>query len=154
MKISLIVVTALTVIAVACGKDKFQTKPTITIKSINTEVVPANGTFVVNLECTDKEGDVQDSVIIIKNRLNKRIVPTIRDTIRFKFPSFPKSGRTFAEVTLSYQNIISAITPPNIPGSSPLQKERDTLVLKFVVRDNGGNTSDTISSKVIQVIRL
>jgi hypothetical protein len=143
----------LAVIAVACGKDKFQTKPTISIKSINTDLVPANGTFVVTLECTDKEGDVQDSVLIIKKRLNKRVVATIRDTIRYKFPSFPKSSRTFVEATLDYQTIISAITPPNIPGSNPVQKERDTLLLRFMVRDNAGNTSDTISSKQIIVIR-
>jgi hypothetical protein len=57
-------------------------------------------------------------------------VATIRDTIRYKFPSFPKSSRTFVEATLDYQTIISAITPPNIPGSNPVQKERD------IERDN------------------
>ena len=153
MKFSLLAAIALVVIVVSCGKDKFQTKPTISIKSVNTDLVPANGTFVVTLECTDKEGDVQDSVIIIKRRLNKKVVPTVRDTIRYKFPVFPKTSRTFVEATLDYQTILSAITPPTIPGSNPVQKERDTLLLRFAVRDNAGNTSDTISKQII-VIRL
>jgi hypothetical protein len=66
MKFVLPVLTVLVLLALACNKDKFQTKPTISIKSMNTEFVPLNGTLVITLECTDKEGDVQDSVIIIR----------------------------------------------------------------------------------------
>lgn len=153
MKLSLFVIVALVVIAVACSKDKFLTKPTITVKSINGNAVPLNGTFVITLECTDKEGDVQDSVIIIKQRLNKRVVATIRDTLRYKFPVFPKNTKIQVQATLGYQDIISAINPPFIPGSSPAQRERDTLILRMAVRDNAGNTSDTIDSPTIYVFR-
>jgi len=154
MKYCLLLFAAFIVIVAACNKDKFQTKPTIRIKSINTNVVPANGTFIVTLECTDKEGDVQDSVIIIKNRLNIRVVPTIRDTIRYKLPVFPKKDRIEIQATLDFQTILSAINPPTIPGSNPPQKEPDTLRLTFAVRDNAGNVSDTITSEQIVVIRL
>lgn len=153
MKFILFVLTAFVVIAVACNKDKFQTKPTISIKSLNTEFVPLNGNLIITLECTDKEGDVQDSVIIIKRRLNRRVVPTLRDTLRYRFPVFPNSPRTEVIATLDYQTILSAQSPPNIPGSSPPQKERDTLILKLAVRDKAGNTSDTITTNRIIVFR-
>ena len=153
MKFNLFLFIAIVVVAAACGKDKFQTKPTVSIKSYNTKIVPANGTLRVILEVTDKEGDAQDSVIIIKNRLNRRVVATIRDTIRYKFPTFPKTTKIQAEATLDYQTILSAINPPTIPGSNPLQKEPDTLKLKFAVRDNAGHTSDTVTSQQIIVIR-
>ena len=153
MKFNLIFASLLIIVIMACNKDKFQTKPTIKIKSVNTEVVPFNGTFIITLECTDKEGDVQDSLIIIKRRLNKRVVPTVRDTLRYKFPVFPSNSTTEIEAVLDYQNILSALNPPNIPGSNPVQKERDTLVLRFAVRDKAGNTSDTIQSQQIYVIR-
>ena len=153
MKVSLLVLSVLTVALFACNKDKFQTKPTISIKSINTNMVPQNGSLVITLECTDKEGDVQDSVIIIKRRLNKRVVPTIRDTIRYKFPVFPMNTRTEVVATLFYQDILSAQNPPNIPGSNPVRKELDTLILRLAVRDNGGHTSDTITSNTIYVVR-
>ena len=141
------------IIAVACNKDKFLTKPTIKIKSLNTEFVPLNGSLIITLECTDKEGDVQDSVIIIKRRLNRRVVPTLRDTLRYKFPDFPNTPRTEVKATLDYQTILSAINPPIIPGSSPPQKELDTLILKMAVRDRAGHISDTITSKQIIVFR-
>ncbi len=153
MKFILFVLTAFVVIVVACNKDKFQTKPTISIKSLNTEFIPLNGSLIITLECTDKEGDVQDSVIIIKRRLNRRVVTTLRDTIRYRFPVFPNSPRTEVIATLDYQTILSAQSPPNIPGSSPPQKERDTLILKLAVRDKAGHTSDTITSKQIIVFR-
>jgi len=137
----------------SCKKDKFQTKPTISVKSINTNLVPLNGKFIITLDCTDREGDVQDSVIIIKQRLNRRRVATIRDTIRYKFPSFPISQRTQVQATLDYQSILSALSPPFIPGTTPPQRELDTLRLRLVVRDNAGNSSDTISSPTIFVVR-
>lgn len=153
MKFSLLVFTVFIVVMAACNKDKFQTKPTISIKSINTNFIPLNGTFVITLECTDKEGDVQDSVIIIKKRLNRRVVATIRDTLRYKFPVFPKNTRTQVQATLDYQIILSALNPPFIPGSNPPQRELDTLILRLAVRDNAGHTSDTINSPQIIVFR-
>jgi len=153
MKRSLFVIALLVVITVACNKDKFQTKPTITVKSINGNFIPLNGTFIITLECTDKEGDVQDSVIVIKKRLNKRVVATIRDTLRYKFPVFPKNTITQVQATFDYQSILSALNPPFIPGSSPAQREVDTIVLRMAVRDNAGNTSDTINSPTIYVFR-
>ena len=153
MKFRVIIAAVLVFTFIACNKDKFQTKPTISIKSINTEVVPQNGTFIITLECTDKEGDVEDSVILIKKRLNRRVVTTVRDTLRFKIPTFPANSRTEIQAVLDYQNILSALNPPNIPGSNPLQRELDTLVLRMAVRDKAGNTSDTVESRQIYVIR-
>ncbi len=153
MKFRVIIAAVLVFTLIACNKDKFQTKPTISIKSINTEVVPQNGTFIITLECTDKEGDVEDSLILIKKRLNRRVVTTVRDTLRFKIPTFPANSRTEIQAVLDYQNILSALNPPNIPGSNPLQREVDTLVLRMAVRDKAGNTSDTVESRQIYVIR-
>lgn len=153
MKFSLFVIVTLMVITIACGKDKFLTKPTISIKSINQNFIPLNGTLVITLDCTDKEGDVQDSVIIIKKRLNKRVVATIRDTLRYRFPVFPKNTRTQIQASLDYQSILSALNPPFIAGSTPPKREVDTLVLRMAVRDKAGNTSDTILSPTIYVFR-
>ena len=153
MKYSLVMLTVLVAIAVACNKDKFQTKPTISIKSLNGDYIPLNGSLVIKLECTDKEGDVQDSVIVIKRRLNKRVVTTLRDTIRYKFPVFPKTPKTEVDVTLDYQTLLSALNPPVIPGSSPPQREPDTLFLRLAVRDLAGNTSDTVDTRTIIVFR-
>jgi hypothetical protein len=153
MRFIFITLASFLLIASGCNKDKFKTKPTIKFKELNTNFIPLNGKFIFTLEATDKEGDVQDSVIIIKKRLNKRVVPTIRDTIRYKFPAFPKTPKTEIQATLDYQSILSAFSPPFIVGSNPPQREPDTLKLRLAVRDNAGNTSDTIESPVIYVYR-
>ncbi|HWR32565.1 MAG TPA: hypothetical protein VN451_03520 [Chitinophagaceae bacterium] len=153
MRIILSLLSILLVVAIACNKDKFQTKPTIRIKSISGDLVPANGSLVITLECTDKEGDVKDTLVIIKNRLNKRTTRTVRDTLWYRFPDFPNNMRTEIVATLNYQDILSAESPPIIPGSNPPQNERDTLILKLAVKDNAGNGSDTISTKQIIVVR-
>ena len=153
MKFSLVLLALVSVIIFACNKDKFQTKPTISMRSMGSDFVPLNGELRFTLDVTDKEGDVQDSVIIIKRRLNKRVVPTLRDTLRYTFPEFPKTQRTQVQVTLDYQTILSAINPPTIPGSNPPQREPDTLVLRLAVRDKGGNTSDTLETPTIYVYR-
>ncbi len=154
MKFILFALTAFVVTIVACNKDKFLTKPTIKVKSLSAEFIPLNGSLIIKLDCTDKEGDVQDSVIIIKKRLNLRVVPTLRDTLRFHFPDFPTTPRTEIVATLKYQDhLISASSPPNIPGTNPPQRERDTLVLKIAVRDKAGHTSDTVTTKQIIVFR-
>ena len=154
MKLSLAIFILSSLVVISCNKDKFQTRPTITLKSINNEVVPQNGSLVVELEVTDKEGDVQDSVIVIKKRLNKRVVTTVRDTLRFKYPVFPETPKTQVLVTLDYQSILSALNPPTIPGSMPPQRELDSLQVKFAVKDNAGNVSDTLTIPTIYVVRF
>jgi hypothetical protein len=139
---------------VGCGKDKFETKPTISIKSISTDEVPNGGNLVINLICTDKEGDVQDSVIIIKRRLNRRFSQTTpRDTLRYEFAAFPDTRKIEIQTIIVNQDIIAAVNPPTIPGSNPPEREPDTLILRIAVRDRAGNTSDTIETKQIRVIR-
>lgn len=153
MRLFVPLLSLLILVAVACNKDKFQTKPTIIITSMSGDFIPLNGSWQVTLECTDKEGDVQDSVFVVKRRLNKKVVPTVRDTLRFKFPVFPTKTRTEIVLTFDYQSILSAQSPPFIPGSNPPQRELDTLQVKFAVKDNAGNISDTVISNVIRVFR-
>ena len=149
----LLLPATLLIFIMACNKDKFQTKPQIEIKSINTTVVPVNGSLVITLTFTDKEGDVSDSLFVKKKRLNLTIVQTIRDSIRYKIPDFPDHSKGEMQVTLDYQAILSAITPPPIPGSNPPRNQPDTLIVKFAVRDKAGNASDTLSTDKIVVIR-
>ena len=153
MKRILFILSIVLIVAIACNKDKFQTKPTLEIKSFNTTTVPFNGNFVVNLKAFDKEGDVQDSLIIIRTRINKRVVPTLRDTIRYQFPIFPNNSTIEIQASIEYQNFLSAQNPPFIPGSSPPKREDDTLLVRFAVRDKAGNTSDTTQPQQIIVIR-
>jgi hypothetical protein len=151
----IIAITLLAALIVACNKDKFQTKPQIKIKSVTPNIVPVNGTLSVILQFTDKEGDVSDSIIVVRERTNQKspITPAIINT---PIPSFPNTSEGEIQVFMPYQTsqtaLIAGIPSIPIPGTgNPPQKEPDTLSLKFVVRDKAGNKSDTALTSVIVI---
>jgi hypothetical protein len=141
-------------VVMACNKDKYQTKPQISIKSTSTDVVPANSGLTIVLSYTDKEGDISDSLYIKKVRLNKTVVPTLRDSLKYKIPDFPDYSKGEITLALDYQNnLVSAINPPPIVGSNPSKPQPDTLLFKFWIRDKAGHVSDTVTTDPITIIR-
>src|ERR1700730_3444492 len=76
-----------------CNKGKFQTRPSLKLKSTNGKLVPINGVLVVELEFTDKEDDVNDTLYVRKIRVNQKQVPTLRDSFKLKVPDFPKNQK-------------------------------------------------------------
>jgi hypothetical protein len=138
---------------IACGKDKFETVPQLTLRSRNTDVVPVNGTLRLNVEYTDKEGDVSDSLFIVRQRLNIRgrvqLPPSPYD-----IPTFPHSDKGEFEISLEYQfGLIFGLPPLRVPGSNPVRNEIDTLRLKIVAKDKAGNKSDTLVVDNVYVTR-
>jgi len=134
-------------------KDKFQTVPQLEYKSRNTDIVPVNGTLRLNIEFRDKEGDVSDSVLIVRQRLNKRGQVQLAAS-PWGIPEFPKTDKGEFEVTLDYQfHLITGLTAIRVVGSNPPKNEVDTLRLKIVARDKEGNKSDTLVVDNVYVIR-
>lgn len=129
-------------VIVSCDKDKFETVPQVRVKETTGREIPPSGALKVTLEVTDKEGDVDDSVYIFRERLNRR--GTSRRLLPYKIPEFPDKPSVEFEVVLDYATELTLALPAlNIPGSVPLQRETDTLRLKFIVKDKEGNWSDT-----------
>ena len=154
MKKGILAILSLVVFSIACNKDKFETTPTLKIKSINGNLIPPgqNSGLIVNLEFTDKEGDVNDTLYVRKIRINQKQVPTIRDSFRLKVPDFPQNKSGEIKVTLDYTNyLISAINPPT--SGNPPVAEPDTLMIKFALKDKGNHISDTVQTGPIVVIR-
>jgi hypothetical protein len=137
----------------ACKKNRFQTIPQLKLKSLNTTVVPFNGSLRAIIEFTSKASSVSDTFYIKKIRLNRRVVATVRDSFYYKVPTYPSTQKGEFQVDLDYQTILSAINPPIIPGSVPPTREPDTLIVKFAVKDKSNNISDTIATPQIVVIR-
>jgi hypothetical protein len=139
-------------IAAACNKDKFQTKPTLKFKSENGNLIPINAAYIVEFDFTDKEGDVNDTLYVRKFRINQLQVPTLRDSFKLQVPDFPENNQGVIKVQMDYQNyLISAQNPPNT--GNPPHPEPDTLMIKFVLKDKGNNLSDTVTTGPIVVIR-
>jgi len=152
MKAKILFTILLAAAITGCGKDKFNTKPTLLLKSVNTKEVPFNGTLTFEFEVTDKEGDVTDSLFVKKVRLNRRKVATIRDSFYLRLPNVSKIQKSFVRVDLGYEAYLkSAINPPNT--GTPPKPENDTLQFKFVLRDKAKNASDTFTSETIVIKR-
>lgn len=147
-----LIILSVTLIFFACSKGDFETKPQIEIKSANPTVVPQNSNMIVDLNFTDKEGDLAD-VYIWKVRLNKIVRPTVRDSIPPRpVPDFPKNQKGELELDLQYQaHLISAQNPRRDPITGRL--EPDTLNMKFVVKDKAGNVSDTSYLNNVVILR-
>ena len=153
MKIRLSLFAIMVFAIISCGKDRFQTIPQLKLKSRNTDIVPPNGSLKLNVEFTDKEGDVSDSLFIVRQRLNINR-PLVLPVSPYNIPDFPKKDKGEFEITLTYQfGLVFGLSPIRIPGSNPARNEIDTLRLKIVAKDNAGNKSDTLVVDNVYVTR-
>ena len=132
-----------TVVLLACNKDKFQTKPTIELKSISSDEVPPGGITTIRLKYTDKEGDLGDGTLTyIRIRTNGTPIPDPNnndkvDTVRTPIPEFPPEDRGEIDLKLDY-NFLN-----EDPGRN------DTMFFKLSVLDQAGNSSDTLTTSLI-----
>ena len=153
MKTRLAVAVILLFLVNACGKGKFETVPQLSLKSVSPDLVPVNGTLKIRIESTDKEGDVTDTLLVVRQRLNTR-GPITMPVNPYSIPDFPKFQKAEFEVNLTYQfDLILGLSPIRIPGSNPVRYEVDTLRLKIVARDKAGNKSDTLVINNVHVCR-
>lgn len=142
----------LVVLVAACSKDKAETRPSLKLKSMNGDIVPAGAQLLIEFDFTDKEGDVNNALFVQKIRTNKQTTATIRDTFSLPVPEFPKNTSGIIQATLDYSaHLVSAINPPKDPVTN--KNQNDTLLLRFVLRDRAGNVSDTVATGPVVVLR-
>ena len=130
---------------VACNKDKFQTKPQIEIDSYNTKELPSNASLIINLKFTDKEGDLgQGQFTYIPERLNMRGLPPSvpgYSPVNLPIPEFSDHNKGAFELKLEWKNLHKS------------DRENDTIRLQFVAVDREGNSSDTVQSDQLVILR-
>lgn len=152
----LLVFLTVALLVAACGKDRFETKPQlkiISVNTVNTKELAFNEPLSITLEFTDKEGDVSDTFFIVRERLNAHD-PRVK-VLPYLLPKYPLTQKGEIEVNLDFQNeVILDLPPIRIPGSNPTKNESDTMRLKFVAKDKGGNYSDTAVLDNLIVERL
>ena len=134
----------LTLVVVSCGKDKFETKPLIEVKSYNSKEIPQNGTLTIRVDYFDKEGDLgSGQFFAVRERLNA--FPLSQDfdradTLRYTLPEFPARDKGEISVHLNYSDFLK---------ESPI--ENDTIRFRMAVTDVKGNHSDTITTEQIVI---
>ena len=125
----------------SCGKDKFNTTPSLKYESVNNNVFGRNqGDIVFTLSFTDAEGDLTDTLFVVKvepNCVNSGF------TAPYPLPEFPTGKNQSGDiiVTFGYNDISPKCFPRN-----------DTAVFKFVLKDKAQHVSDTAVSEPIVII--
>jgi len=138
-----IFVLSLAILLIACGKDKYETKPKLEIKDYSSKEIFAGSQLNIRISYFDKEGDLSQAPIIgILRRLNIFPLPPSLDkvdTIRTNLPEFPKNDDGEITFSLPYDFLKESTT------------ENDTIMFRFSVTDRAGNTSDTVDSAPIVI---
>ena len=149
MKTKLLIVALIALCLTACQKDKFTTKPQLTFKSLNTQQLAPNQIIRFTLHYTDREGDIQDTLFVQKLTQNCELsnfeafypIPT----------DVPEQNNGEGDILVTYAYGIGlgypGIKEPACPG------QNDTCVFRFSLGDVEGNTSDTITSPQIVLIK-
>ena len=139
----LIPVVVLSLAIASCGKSNSTSKPTLTIKSINT-AVPVQGTLDILLDFKSKSADLSEGTFVaIRHRLNQSAITLNSgsgDTLTGPIPQFPNVPKGQFEFKADWATYLhqSDIEP-------------DTIVFQFAAIDKAGNSSDTILTPKIIV---
>ena len=142
--IPLFFIFSLALLFMACGKDKFETKPKLEIKDYSTRELVKGEVLTIRMNYFDKEGDLNGAAVIgILKRTNLIPLPTAQDkvdTFRNNLPDFPSKENGEISFQLPYDFLKES------------QTENDTRVFRFSVEDLSGNKSDTIISDAVVII--
>jgi hypothetical protein len=148
MKVKLFIVTLSLIIIAACKKDQYTTKPQLSFKKLNTNVLLPNQLLSFTLEYTDKEGDIQDSIYIEKRTSNCSNSDFGK---LYALPTeIPKQRNTKGELEIRFAY---GINLGYAAIKEPACQRNDTCVFRFALRDKAKNISDTVTSPQIVLIK-
>ncbi len=125
-----------------CSKDKYTTKPQLKFIKAKNYNVPFGGFIEFEIEFTDKEGDLTDSIYI------ERLVPDCPATnsgpFPYAIPKYPSSKNQKGQFDITFVNgvLIDGYAVIN----SPVCGRPDTTTFRFWVVDKAKNVSDTITT--------
>lgn len=130
----------------ACSKDKFKTVPQVSIDSITPDEAVNGAIIEMTATITDQEGDIQDSVIVVRKRYNGDTQLTVDSTrLSLKGLGVPAKQKMELRVSVSYGRLI-----PEYALFQDLERNFDRgFSIGLVVIDNAGNRSEYAESKKI-----
>lgn len=133
----------------ACNKDKFKTEPQVEIKSLGPSEVRKGDVFTFRAVVNDKEGDLQDSVLLVRKRFAGNQVLTT-DTLRYNISSFAFPDKSVIEVSalFSYGELRDGYIFAN------LENQDREFAVGIIVRDKAGHRSEYKESEKILLKQL
>ncbi|MGN6246828.1 MAG: hypothetical protein ACTHNG_00645 [Ginsengibacter sp.] len=126
-------------ILTGCKKSKFQSTPSLKVKSVSTSVLPPNQNIQFILSFTDAEGDLNDSLYIEEKALNCQASSF---TDHYTIPPFPTTKNEQGDIVVDFRYI----------DITPRCQENDTAIFRFAIKDKANHVSDTVSTSPIIII--
>ena len=150
MNTKLLILLAIPVIFYGCSKDTYTSKPQISIKSISSTTVSTGSLLLFDINITDKEGDIQDTLWVQKISKTCPNTAGVQFTSMNKVPDFtPTSNlKGVLEIGFGYN--------ANIQGYSTISgcgNKNDTAYFRFWLKDKANNISDTITTQNIILLK-
>lgn len=147
MKAKILILFVIAIITNSCNKNKYTNKPQLSFKSVNTSILNPNQVITFDIDFTDAQGDVQDTLWVQKVTKNCSKSNFISG---YPIPGFPavKNLKGVFEISLAYGFNLGypAIQEP------ACNNQNDTCVFKFWAKDLAGNISDTLAGPTIIMI--
>ncbi|MDX2049293.1 MAG: hypothetical protein SFU87_21085 [Chitinophagaceae bacterium] len=140
----LLIIFITSLLIFSCSKDKFNSKPGLTLKSLSSTFIPAGGGLEVTMRLTDLEGDIGDTIWIRK--LTTRCANSnFTDSGSYRIPSdIPRIKNLDGDLVLTF---------PYSGWLQPQCTRADTAVFSFWVKDQKKNVSDTVVTPAIIIER-
>lgn len=135
---------------VSCNKNKYNSIPSLTYKSVSTNIIRNQGQITFTLAFTDAEGDLfPDSALFVQEKvLNCNLSTAGFAKQYYKLPAFPTTKNQDGNLLVTYGYNLSSGQNLTAPACS----KNDTAVFRFVLRDQANHHSDTaVSDKVVVV---
>lgn len=153
MKAKLLFLTIPFLILWACKKEKADTKPNLTLKSVNVQGVSTQsgtGTIIeFDVEVLDKEGDVRDSIFIKKIDAAKIPCPLNSKNLFYNIPTYPGDPKQTVTFRIKFATI--QILDYALLGGANCSPRKDTSIFKLWVKDKAGNLSDTVTTEALAI---
>lgn len=138
------IIVLLLTAAAGCGDKISGNKPELKLEDVNTHEVAKNSLLRFSFSFQSKQA--ADSIYIEKVVPN---CPASAFDAFFKVPDYPVSvGKGNMDIFF-----VNGFLGEYVDLRSPLCGTNDTVTFKFVIRDVGGNSSDTITSPQIVILK-
>jgi hypothetical protein len=137
-------IASLFLLILSCGKDTFQSRPQLTLKTVSSSIVPPQSGLQIVMRLTDKEGDFTDTVWVQK--ITTRCPSSnFRDSLLYRIPDETPRKKNFdGEVVMTFSYPFEL---------QPRCTRDDTAVFSFWMKDRAGNRSDTVRTQPIIILR-
>ncbi len=150
MKTKLLILLAIPVIFYGCTKDSYTSAPQISIKSINSSKLSTGDLLLIDINFTDKEGDISDTLWIQKFSRTCPNTAGVQFTSANKVPDFTATSnlKGVLEVGYAYNSNINGYNTISGCGN-----KNDTAYFKIWLKDLANHVSDTIITSNIILLK-